>query len=130
MIIDEIIANDPIKKEIMKLSRPANKAISIIDKKTAIDNFVNEKYKEQKIFVISREFTIISDLLNLGLEIPNINIGMHFSKEQDYMLTNRIVISKKNFDIIKGLVNRGIKFEAQYVPSDEKEDLTLKILNW
>lgn len=65
MIIDDTIANDPIKKEIMKLSKPANKALSIINRQTAILNFKKGKYKKQNIYIICKEISILCDLILL-----------------------------------------------------------------
>lgn len=129
MIIDDIVANDPIKKEIMKLSKPVNKALSIINKETAINNFKNEKYKEQRIYIITKNISVIKELMTFGFKMPTINIGMYFSKKTDYVVGKRIVVSHEELLIIKDLIDNGLKFESQYVPSDEKVNLTSKLLN-
>ena len=119
MVIDDVVANDPLKKEVMRLSKPVNKALSVLDRKEAVKNFKDGKYQEQRVFILSRDFHILSDLMALGYDLPKINIGMYFSKEGEYALTKRFVLCRQDMEIIHSLLHAGCNFETQYVPSDE-----------
>ncbi|AVM68898.1 PTS mannose/fructose/sorbose transporter subunit IIB [Lachnospiraceae bacterium oral taxon 500] len=118
MVIDDAVAKDPLKTEVMRLSKPVNKALSILDSNTALTNFKNGKYREQKVFILIRDFNILSGLTALGYELPKINIGMHFCKEGEYALTKRIMLSRREVAVIHTLLRAGCDFETQYVPSD------------
>lgn len=123
MVIDDVVANDPLKKEVMKLSKPFDKALSIIDRSTAMNNFRAGKYHGQRLFLLSRDFHILLDLQELEYPLPVINIGMYYAPSKDHRLTKRVVLSEEDVRIIGILRSGGCSFASQYVPSDETEKL-------
>lgn len=119
MVIDDVVAGDPLKKEVMRLSKPMNKALSVIDRESAVRNFRDRKYQEQRVFILSRDFRILSDLMALGYHLPTVNIGMYFAKQGDRSLAKRIILNSQDVDILCSLLHAGCSFVTQYVPSDE-----------
>ena len=119
MVIDDVAANDPLKKEVMKLSKPVDKALSIIDRSTAINHFGEGKYHGQRIFILSRDLRVLPALLELGYPLPVINIGMYYAPARDHVLTKRVALSREDMQIIGVLRCAGCSFISQYIPSDE-----------
>ena len=129
VIIDDAIANDELKKEVMRLSKPVNKALSIINKASFIENINSGRYGKQRLYIISKDISILPLLSELQYDLPKINFGMYFAKNSCYSLTNRIVISNSDLILLKKMVNLGLIFEAQYVPSEYATNLNIVILD-
>lgn len=119
MVIDDVVAGDPLKKEVMKLSRPVDKALSIIDRSTAVDHFREGRYRGQRLFILGRDLHILPELLELGIPLPAINIGMYYAPSRDHVLMKRVALSREDVQIIGALRRAGCSFVSQYVPSDE-----------
>lgn len=127
MVIDDRIANDFFAKEMMRIGKPAKMNISILDEKTALTNLKNRKYEQQKLFILIRDVSILESLLAIGMEIPNVNLGITEKKEGAKRIVGRIYVSDEEKVLYQSLVCKGIKFYIQFVPSDKKEDLSAYI---
>lgn len=75
MVIDDNVANNPQKKQAMKLGRPSGMAVSIITKQKALDHFKEHKYDRQRVFIVSQTPEVFLDLINQGEEIKQIVLG-------------------------------------------------------
>jgi len=127
IIVDDKVANDALKKEVMQLSKPLNVALSIINKTTFKNNMENNRYDHQKLYIITRDISILPLLVCFQYSLPKINVGMYFAKNGTYALSNRIVVNDSDLLIMKELMELGIIFEAQYVPSESAENLNVVI---
>lgn len=128
MIIDDRVALDPIKKELMKLMRPANKALSIITCEDAINHLKAHKYDGQNLFILTRTIELIGMLEEAGFVLPAVTMGMYNSREPQVTLEKRILLSRQEFLQLKNYAEKGVIFEVQYVPSEQKKDVTEQIL--
>lgn len=124
MVIDDVVANDVLKKEVMKLAKPVNKALSIINREMACKNFRNHKYDGQRLFILSRDFRVLSDLQEMSCDLPDVNIGLYYAKQPDVAVSKRVVLSREDLRIVHSLLDVGCRFQTQYVPSDEKVELS------
>lgn len=122
MVIDDEVANNEMSKASLKLSKPAGVNLSIIDTKTAIHNFSINKYNGQSIFLIVKEPDTLIKLLDNGVVIPKVNIGIMFYKEGKEKLSNFVSIDMHEKEMFKEINKRGIPVKLQYVPSDNEED--------
>lgn len=120
IVIDDKVANDFILKEMMKLARPANIAISILDTETVIDNLQSGRYEKQKIFIITRDTKNLIKLYEIGLLPKEINIGITAKNKEDINIAPGIYISNDELEDYKYLISRGYLFDIRIVPSDKK----------
>lgn len=120
IVIDDKVANDFIAKEMMKLARPANMAVSILDSNTAIANLVGGKYEKQNVFIILRDSRILLKLHQVSI-LPNlINIGVTARNKNDIYVCSRIYMSQEDIENYKYLISQGYLFDIRFVPSDKK----------
>lgn len=119
MVIDDVVANDPIKKDAMKISKPAGKALSIISTDTAVVNFKSRRYEGKNIFLIVKKPETLKILKDNGITIEKINLGgSAFLQDEKIEITKRVFISEEDLDIYREFQKNGTIVSAQYTPSD------------
>lgn len=119
MVIDDVVANDPLKKDAMRISKPAGKALSIISTETAITNFTGGRYEGKNIFVIVKKPETLKQLADAGITIQKINVGgSAFLPDETIEITKRVFISPDDLKIYQHFFNNGTTVSAQYTPSD------------
>ncbi|MBC6370403.1 PTS mannose/fructose/sorbose transporter subunit IIB [Lactobacillus kullabergensis] len=128
MVIDDNVANDPQKKQAMRLGRPSGMAVSIITKKTALENFSNHKYDRQKVFIVSQTPEVFLDLLEQGEKIDKLVLGGTLTFDNAIKVTKRAYIKPEQVNTYQAILDRGCKIVSQYVPQDDSVDVA-KILN-
>jgi len=124
MVIDDEFANDPVKKEGMKLGRPTGVALSIISRATAYANFGSHKYDGQKVFLLVRNPQIVLDLIMQGEKIPKLTIGGTLIPETDAIkVSKRAFVKKEEVEVYRAIMKSGTEVTIQFVPSDPEERL-------
>ena len=127
MVIDDVVANDEMLKNSMKLARPAGMAISIIPLETALQNFKAHKYEGQSIFLIVRHIQTIKRLIDEAqVPITSVNVGATAQREGDHLIkVNRFVtIDEEEKKAYLALLNQGVSIYANYLVADPKLDLS------
>ena len=129
MVIDDKVAGDEVLKSTMRMARPAGMAVSIISEQTALKNFAAGKYDREKVFVIAKEPETMLRLVESGVELPSLVVGVpdgteeivknSLPTEDGIQLTQRAYASAENVQSYKALIARGVKVTAQFVPADK-----------
>ncbi len=123
MIVDEEISQDEDLKASIRLSKPAGTGMSIIDSKKAISNFLAGKYDEQRVFILVKEPATLVKLVESGVKIPKINVGIMFEEDDRTPVTKRVALNDQEKSDLVALANLGIPVDFQYTPSDVAKSL-------
>ncbi|WP_440896841.1 PTS system mannose/fructose/N-acetylgalactosamine-transporter subunit IIB [Amphibacillus sp. Q70] len=123
MVIDDDIANDEFSKSAMRMAKPAGYALSIITMETAMQNFKNNKYQDQTIFLVVKDPVTILKLAEEGVAIEKVNIGATAEKKNEMVLSNQASITKEELEIYNNLSAKGIEVFVQYILSDTRVPL-------
>lgn len=126
MVINSHIADNPVLKSGMQMSKPAGTALSIINEETAYSNFKNHKYDGQKVFVIVSDPQIVLNLIEQGETIEHLVVGGSVTPEGDVESTkvsNRAYVRKDEEDIYRKIAASNTNIVVQYVPRDKAEPL-------
>lgn len=121
MVIDDAISKNETIKNSMRLSKPAGTGMSIIDTQKAITNFLAGKYDSQRVFVLVKEPETIIKLVDAGISIPKINLGIIFNEDGRKPVTKFVALNDKEKNDLQILNNKGIPITIQYVPNDPEE---------
>lgn len=121
MVIDDAISKNETIKNSMRLSKPAGTGMSIIDTQKAITNFLAGKYDSQRVFVLVKEPETIIRLVDAGISIPKINLGIIFNEDGRKPVTKFVALNDKEKNDLQILNNNGIPITIQYVPNDPEE---------
>ncbi|GAA3585270.1 PTS sugar transporter subunit IIB [Gibbsiella greigii] len=123
MVVDDEISQDETQKEVMRMSKPVGTNMSIIDTTTAINNFKNGKYDGHNVFLIVNTPETLLRLVEGGVKIPKINIGIIFDGEGKTTLKKMVSVSPKEVEDLKKLSSLGIPVTFHFVPNDAEEPL-------
>lgn len=121
MVIDDVISKNETIKNSMRLSKPAGTGMSIIDTQKTITNFLAGKYDSQRVFVLVKEPETIIKLVDAGISIPKINLGIIFNEDGRKPVTKFVALNDKEKNDLQILNNKGIPITIQYVPNDPEE---------
>ncbi|KRL38173.1 PTS system mannose/fructose/N-acetylgalactosamine-transporter subunit IIB [Liquorilactobacillus uvarum] len=123
MVVDDFVSKDENQKAAMRMSKPAGTGMSIIDTQKAITNFNNGKYDSHNVFLIVKEPETILRLIEGGVKIPKVNIGIMFDGEGKKTVKKMVSVNEKEIADLKKIKAKGIPVTFHFVPSDPEEPL-------
>lgn len=123
MVIDDEVANDPTKKEMMMFAKPNGYAASIIPLETALNNFKINKYQGQRIFILAKAPNVFLELLKIGVKVDEIMVGATDLLNEGIKLSNRAFITEKEAGEYREIKGFGTKVIVQHAPSVTAQDL-------
>ena len=118
MIIDDIVSNQPEIKNSMRMAKPSGKSMSIIDTQKAIANFKNGNYDKQDVFIIVKEPSTLLKLLDNGISIPRVNLGIVFADDVRTNVSKFVNLNQSEVNELKKIEERRIPIIIQYIPDD------------
>ena len=123
MVVDDEVSKDEVQKAAMRMSKPAGTGMSIIDTATAITNFASGKYDNHNVLLIVREPETLVKLVERGVKIPKVNIGIIFDGEGKKTVKKMVSVNDKEVADLKKLRTLDVDVTFHFVPSDPEEDL-------
>ena len=118
LVANDEVVKDDLKIEGLKLAKPAGIKLSICSIQRAIENLKNNKYGEDNVFLITRNIPDMADIINGGVDLKEFNVGNISSKDGSRQIKKSVNVTPKDVDIIKNLINKGVKITAQMVPNE------------
>ena len=86
--------------------------------------------QSKKIIVVVKSPSSIINLIELGLEIDQLNIGGMHSKEGKKEINHYIYMNDKDYNDLKELSKKGIKIFIQDLPGERKYDMKYITDQW
>lgn len=121
MVVDDELSTNEAIKASMRMSKPAGTGMSIIDTQKAITNFNAGKYDSQRVFVLVKEPSTLIKLINGGVKIPKIDLGIIFNENGRKPVTKFVALDDDERQDLQTLQNQGVPLVVQYVPTDPEE---------
>jgi PTS system mannose-specific IIB component len=128
MVIDDDVANNPLRKDAMMMAKPAGYAASIIPLEKALTNIKAHKYDGQKVFLLARRVETMLALQEVGVEIPELIIGCTELMNEGVKLSSRAFLSEEDVNTCKKISEHGTRIVSQFASTDTKTDIW-KIIN-
>lgn len=126
-IINDEIVSDEFSKITLNLAKP--KHVDLLFYEVAVCNEVLTKVFEndERVMVIVENFTDAWVVHTILPSIHAINIGgLRNKADASSLILNRFVIlCKRDIDICKRLLNRGVKLEIRQIPAEEEQLIDL-----
>ena len=88
---------------------------------TAIANFKAGKYDGQRVFVLVKEPETLIRLIEGGVEIPKVDLGIMFNEDGRTPISKFIALNEKEKEDLETIKGKGIPVVIQYVPTDAEE---------
>ena len=124
MVVDDEVSKDETQKAAMRMSKPAGTGMSIIDTETAITNFNVGKYDSHNVLLIVREPKTLLRLIEGGVKIPKVNIGIMFDGEGKETVKKMVSVNEKEIRDLKEIESKGVPVTFHFVPSDVEEPMS------
>ena len=123
MVIDDEIANNPTRKDMMNLAKPNGVASSIITWEKAKENVLANKYGEQTIFLLARSPKTIRDLMKLGVKIEKLIIGCTDLLNEGHKLSDRAFVTDEELQAMREIRDMRCKIVVQHNPRVPQVDV-------
>ena len=121
MVVDDVLCNNDDIKASMRMAKPAGTGVSVISTETAITNFKAGKYDGQRVLVLVKEPETVIKLMEGGVEIPKVDLGIMFNEDGREAVTKFIALNDKERADLQTIKDKGIPVVIQYVPTDAEE---------
>lgn len=121
MVVDDILCSNEEVKASMRMAKPAGTGVSVISAETAIANFKAGKYDGQRVFVLVKEPETLIRLIEGGVEIPKVDLGIMFNEDGRTPISKFIALNEKEKEDLETIKGKGIPVVIQYVPTDAEE---------
>lgn len=121
MVVDDVLCNNDDIKASMRVAKPAGTGVSVISTETAITNFKAGKYDGQRVLVLVKEPETLIKLMEGGVEIPKVDLGIMFNEDGREAVTKFIALNDKERADLQTIKDKGIPVVIQYVPTDAEE---------
>lgn len=121
MVVDVVLCNNDDIKASMRMAKPAGTGVSVISTETAITNFKAGKYDGQRVLILVKEPETLIKLMEGGVEIPKVDLGIMFNEDGREAVTKFIALNDKERADLQTIKDKGVPIVIQYVPTDVEE---------
>ena len=121
MVVDDVLCNNDDIKASMRMAKPTGTGVSVISTETAITNFKAGKYDGQRVLVLVKEPETLIKLMEGGVEIPKVDLGIMFNEDGREAVTKFIALNDKERADLQTIKDTGVPVVIQYVPTDAEE---------
>lgn len=104
MVVDDVLCNNEEIKASMRMAK-----------------FKAGKYDGQRVFVLVKEPETLIRLMEGGVEIPKVDLGIIFNENGRTPVTKFIALNEKEKADLEIIRSKGVPIVIQYVPTDAEE---------
>lgn len=123
MVVNDAVANDEMQKSILKMVVPSGMRVSIITKEKAATNILAKRYHGQRVMMILKNPKDVLDLMDLGLDIKEVNVGNMSTRDNTTQIKKSISLTEKEFEEFDELEKKGVVVTSIMVPDNPKSYL-------
>lgn len=117
LVANDEVVRDDMRIEGLKLAKPAGIKLSICSINRAIENINNNKYGDDKVFVITRNIEDMGKIAQ-ATGMKEFNVGNISEHEGSHPIKKSVNVNDEDINTIKGLIDKGIKITAQMIPNE------------
>lgn len=122
MVIDDQIVKSPIQKTALKTACPNGIHLSILTAAGAAKRIKQGQYQGQTVLILVKRPAILKQLVDLGLKLPEINVGNMSTKEGSQQVAKSVAVTVSDIADFKYLADKGLTIYHQMIPSEARED--------
>ncbi len=116
MVVNEAASNDPMQRNLQRMSIPAGINMSLLAPAKAAANLNEGKYKGQRIYLCGRFISDIYELFKAGVQLPRVNLGNVTMNQGDDLtvLDNTVRVTPAEKAMLKEMRDGGVRIVAQF----------------
>ena len=127
VICSDEVANDQIRRTLLKQVAPPGIKVNIVSVDKAVRVYNNPKYKDETVFFL---YTCPQDVLRMveaGVPIKSVNVGGMSFKQGKQQITKAVSVDESDKQAFRALHDHGVELEIRPIATDPKIDLMEKI---
>ena len=121
MAVDAEAARDQMQVSLLKMACPAGLKCFVADEKRAAELLA--KHARRKIFVVAKHPDAYLRLIELGADIPSINVGGLYFQEGRRQVSRTVYVDEHMEQAFRALAQNGVRLEVRTPPRDAEENL-------
>ena len=122
IIPSDEVAEDEIRRTLVKQAAPPGIKVNVVTTEKAIKVYHNPKYKNETVFYLFTKPQEVVDLVKGGVPIKSINIGGMQFKTGRIQLTKAVSVFKEDIAAFYELIDLGVKLDCRVVAADSPKD--------
>lgn len=127
IVISKEVANDEIRKTLVKQAAPPGIKVNIVDPKKAVKVYNNPKYNEETVFYIFTNPMEVLEMVELQVPIKSINIGGMQFKNGRKQITKAVSVNQIEAETFRKLEAAGVELDLRVVATDPKRNFEVKL---
>lgn len=124
VIVDDVIAQDEVRKTALKFGCPERCKLSIFSAEKAADKFSRHIDEGIRVMILCAEPQPILEMAQRGFKVDHVTVGNMSTKEGAKQLRKTVFVSPVEREAFEGLVQAGIPIFDQMIPTDSRDDIT------
>ncbi|MDD3252800.1 MAG: PTS sugar transporter subunit IIB [Lachnospiraceae bacterium] len=122
-----VVNDEAVKSEMiiagLKMAKPAGVKLSILSVKRAGEKFAADEYKDDKVFLITKNIDDMTALIRAGVPITAFNVGNVAKREGSRPIKKSVNLTEQDIAQITELVENGIRVTAQMLPNESDQSV-------
>jgi PTS system sorbose-specific IIB component len=127
LIVDDEVAQDEVRRVLLKQAAPPGVKVNVVSVEKAIKVFKNPKYDADKVFFLFTAPYAPLALVKADVPIKSVNVGGMLFKEGRTQVTKAVSVTPTEASQFKELHDLGVELDLRCVASDPKEDFFAKL---
>ena len=122
-IVSDTVANDTLRKNLLKQAAPAGVKVNIISVDKMLKVWGDSRFDKLQLLLLTEEPETMDRLVKGGIKIPEINVGNMTFDEGDTTIASNLAVNDEDVKAFKSLNEQGVKLSRQMVPADNAVDV-------
>ena len=123
LAVDDATKNNKMQCQLMKLATPAGVTPYFLTIDEAVEKLKANAYGSKKVMVLAKSPNTILEMLNKGVEMPEVNVGNVRPKDATEKLYDFVYSTMDDIPVWKEIIAKGTSLIAQGVPEATSLDL-------
>ena len=123
VVVNKQAVADTMIQAALKMSKPAGMKLSILSPEKAVINFQDNKYGDEKIFLITKNIVDMKYLIENVVSLKKFNVGNIAARDASIPIKKSVSLTKTDIENINVLIGEGIEITAQMLP--DEPDVTI-----
>lgn len=119
VIVDDVLVNDPLQLNILKLSTPVGVKLFLVNSEKFIRKYQEGVFDKYQVMLIFENVFEVLKLVVAGIPIKLLNIGGIRFKEGRKQYSKAISLSEDERSCVVKLIELGVDIEHRQVQSDQ-----------
>ncbi|WP_336662619.1 PTS system mannose/fructose/N-acetylgalactosamine-transporter subunit IIB [Leucobacter sp. USHLN154] len=127
LIIDDKVAIDEDRKNVLKFATPPQCKLSVFDAIKAAEKLSRNIDAGTKVMIVCASPEPLVTMSNLGYTVPRITVGNLSRREHTQVLAQTAYVTKPELEAFATLVSQGAEVAFQPTPTSHRENLAVEI---